>query len=545
MLPEPEPPQALSSLWDVIIVGTGMGGATLGHALARLGKRVLFCERGRLHRKDAGVSGTYPEMRQPHSPVTPAMLQAAGRCGDTVVDETGRRARRFVPVIGAGAGGSSALFGMAMERFAPSDFEPGLHHPAVGSTLETAWPVDFQTFAPFYDEAEVLYRVRGAPDPLTPTSGPRPTLMQPPPLTPGGRAMGTFLEGRGMHPYRLPMACEFVGGCECCQGFLCPRACKNDSARICLAPAIESFGACLLDQCEVVRVQAERSRVTGVACRRLGREFTLRAEVVVLAAGALHTPRLLLRSTSADWPTGLANRSGRVGRNLMRHLIDLYLVELDPPAGGPLENRFKEWAFNDFYLSDRGKLGSVQSFGRLPPAPMLLESMRQDMRQGPFRPLDRLMPLAAPALRRILDGMVNGTVALATLLEDLPYADNRVLPPRPGERHDAPLRFTYSVNAYEDQRITAFRRHMKKMLGPARWRLVKQAHNNERIAHACGTCRFGNDPTTSVLDRNNRAHDLDNLYVVDSSFFPSSGGTNPSLTIAANALRVARHLASR
>lgn len=546
-----DPTSDLPQDWDVIVVGTGVGGATLGHALARQGKRVLFCERGGARTRDAAMLGAYPEERSAGNSRS-FVLQAAGRHSHALVDVTLARPRPFVPFIGAGAGGSSALFGMAMERFSESDFQPRRCHPdAVGSTLEDAWPVDYKTLSPYYAEAEALYRVRGTSDPLAAEHGMESALMPVHQLTPAGNALFRFLETRGMHPYRLPMACEFVQGCQFCQGFLCPRACKNDSMRMCLQPAIETFGAQLMDHCRVLRIEADRSRVTGLVCRWRGETLTLRAEVIVLAAGALHTPNLLLRSASAShWPQGLANRSGMVGRNLMRHLIDLYLIQPEKSVGNngiPLENRFKELAFNDFYENGQDKLGSVQSFGRLPPAHMLFESMRHDLRNGPLPWLDRLMPVAAPVLSRVLNGLVGGRMALASLMEDLPYAHNRVLPPRDGEadQRDAPLRFTYTVGDYEEKRVALFRRRMKKVLDPLRWQLVKQAHNNERIAHACGTCRFGTHPATSVLDPNNRAHDLDNLYVVDSSFFPSSGGTNPSLTIAANALRVARHLAGR
>ena len=125
-------------------------------------------------------------------------------------------------------------------------------------------------------------------------------------------------------------------------------------------------------------------------------------------------------------------------------------------------------------------------------------------------------------------------------MEDLPYSDNRVLPAVDGPA--GAVHITYRLRDQDRVRIARFRSLMKTALKPLRWRLIKQAENNQRIAHVCGTCRFGNDPKTSVLDQNNRCHDLDNLYVVDSSFFPSSGGTNPSLTIAANALRVADQL---
>jgi choline dehydrogenase-like flavoprotein len=138
--------------------------------------------------------------------------------------------------------------------------------------------------------------------------------------------------------------------------------------------------------------------------------------------------------------------------------------------------------------------------------------------------------------------MVDDALVLATTLEDLPYAGNRVQLAEGALSDTSAIRMHYAIAAYDRERIAEFRRVMKATLEPKRMRLVKQAENNQRLAHACGTCRFGTDPTTSVLDAHNRVHDLDNLFVVDSSFFPSSGGTNPSLTVAANALRVAHAL---
>jgi len=275
--------------------------------------------------------------------------------------------------------------------------------------------------------------------------------------------------------------------------------------------------------------------VTALACRWRGAELTLRARRVILAAGALETPRILLGSASADWPEGLANDSLQVGRNLMRHYIDLYLVD---PKVAQFDNRHKEFAFNDFYQKDGMKLGSVQSFGRLPPAPLLAASMADDLRQGPLPWSAALFKLAQPVVQPFLGKLVNERMILAATLEDLPYADNRVALAGAGAR----LALSYRVRPHERARIGAFRGLMKDALKPYAFSVVKQAENNQRIAHVCGTCRFGTDPADSVLDANNRAHGLDNLYVVDASFFPSSGGTNPSLTIAANALRVAAHL---
>jgi choline dehydrogenase-like flavoprotein len=531
-------PFDLDQPWDAIVVGTGMGGAVIGHALARAGRRVLFVDKGAA---SPDLRGHYAEQDfarseapQPHHR---AILERAGRYADEVADHSNRRTQRFVPFIGAGAGGSSALYGMALERFFPSDFAAADHYAAApGADLPPRWPVSYEELAPYYEAAERLFRVRGSADPLR-ADGQREHLMAPPPLTPAAHELFGFLEGRELHPYRLPLACEFVDGCSGCQGYLCARACKNDAGRMCLEPALRDHGARMLDHCEVTALEADGGRVTGVICERQGERFTLRAPIVILGAGALETPRILLDSASTHWPQGLANASGLVGRYLMRHYIDLYLVE--PKLEGEFDNRQKELAFNDFYLQDGVKLGSVQSFGRLPPPATLAASVADELRQGPLPWVAPLFKLAKPFVLPVLDGLVHRRMILATTLEDFPYADNRVAP---GGGGAARLRIDYRVRPADHERIAAFREKMGGVLSGYRYKRIEQADNNQRIAHACGTCRFGDDPAASVLDRNNRAHGIDNLYVVDSSFFPSSGGTNPSLTIAANALRVAAHL---
>src|SRR5262249_15482691 len=247
------------------------------------------------------------------------------RWADEIEDGSAKKPRRFVPFLGSGTGGSTALYGMVLERLFPRDFTPRQNFfGASGSSLPEAWPIRYEDLVPYYEAAERLYRVRGAPDPCRDSETTR--LLSPLPLSGSGRELFEFFAAKGLHPYQLPAACEEVPDCRGCQGFLCEKSCKNDSVRVCLEPALAQYGARLLEECEVLRLEADRSHVTGVRCRWRGGELTLRAELVVLAAGALETPRILLDSVSPNWPAGLANDSGLVGRNLMRHFTDLYAV---------------------------------------------------------------------------------------------------------------------------------------------------------------------------------------------------------------------------
>ena len=526
--------------WDAVVIGTGMGGATLGYALARAGWRVLFCEKGRFAPGNPAVlRGAYAETRFSSSGASEAeVLRAAGRYPEAISDLSTGKTRSFVPFIGCGGGGSTALYGMVLERFFPADFEPEANYPpSTESTLPERWPVSYGDLLPYYEMAERLYGVRGEGDPLR--VGERLERVGcAPPLSPAARDIAASLTAQGFHPYRLPLACDYVSGCQGCQGYLCPRECKHDSARSCLAPALEHFGASLLDECEVVRLEATHDHVTGVVCRRGDEEFRVSGRVIVLAAGALATPFLLLGSRSAQWPDGLANSSGLVGRTLMRHYVDLYAIF--PKSGQGTVGNTKELGCNDLYLSEAGKFGSIQSFGAMPPASLIVDDIQRELRHGVHPLAAAAFGLVKPIARPVLDRIFARATVVATVMEDLPYADNRVLPPQgagPGS-----LAITYRIRPAEAARIAQFRRRMKTALSPYWYLLLKQAENNQRIAHACGTCRFGDDERTSVLDAHNRAHGLTNLYVVDASFFPSSGGTNPALTIAANALRVAAHL---
>lgn len=525
-----DPLDPTAETWDAIVVGTGMGGGTLGHALARAGMRVLFLEKGKMR---PGLRGDYPEshMARPLPSCGEASLLAdAGRCWQAIEDRSQRRITRHVPFIGAGAGGSSALYGMVLERFFPQDFSPrGLYPDAPEADLPESWPFSYADLAPYYDQAEGLYRVRGQRDPLRPEA--LPPLPPPPALQANQEALRAYLAARGLHPYQLPLACERVPACQQCQGYLCPHDCKNDSARICLAPALSQHGARMLDECEVVGLGVRGPRVQTVRCEHRGRRIELTAGTVILAAGALQTPAILLRSRQEDWPDGLANRSGLVGRNLMRHYVDLYLV--DPGVAG--SNEDKALGLNDFYQGSGGKLGTLQSFGALPPAAMLVESLQEDLRQSALPLLASLVTPVKPLIRMVL-GRLTQRAIVASVLEDLPYRDNRVMPTGQG------IAIHYRLSPHERARIRRMRTVMKGVLAGLSPLLIKQAENNQRLAHVCGTCRAGSHPDHSVLDPDCRAHGLDNLYVVDASFFPSSAGTNPALTIAANALRVAGHI---
>ena len=515
--------------WDVIVIGTGMGGSTAGYELARLGRRVLFLEKGKfLHGGPDALGAPLPEA----DPEVETRLRA-GRWPIPLQGKTTFGEIEFIAPWGCGTGGSTSIYGAQLERFTAADFTPRGHFPDIrDANVPEQWPISHGDLVPYYRLAEALYRVRGTQDPLNPD--PKAVLREPPPLSERDQVFFDSFRAQGLNPYRSHVGFDYGQGCRECLDF-CSRGCKSDAGLVCLLPALRTHRASILTECEVLELLANGSRVNAVRAKLKGKEIIVRAKAVVLAAGALMTPILLLNSRSSNWPEGLANRSRQVGRNLMLHTSD-YLA-IDPRKLYSAEGPSRTLALNDFYVDQGTKLGTLQSLG-FPIAfnpSFILSYLRfvEEKQPSWWRKLVRpLLPLVAQIAPRVL----RRASVFATIVEDLPYQDNRVVPD-PTTRNG--MRFEYRYTGELRERNRLFRRRVARRLSPRhRVSVITGGTNNINYGHVCGTCRFGSDPKTSVLDGTNRAHDLDNLYVVDASFFPSSGGTNPSLTVAANALRV-------
>lgn len=517
-------------VWDVVVVGTGAGGATAGFALARRGRSVLFLERGKpLDRDRSVVRGETLSWRD--DPET------ALRYGWWPEALHLRHGAGFVPVTqinGSGTGGTTAVFGMVMDRFRPQDFAPRQFFRAMPeSSVPEAWPIGLETLAPYYDDAERLYRVKGTPDPLFPAAG---GVVAPPPPTRKETIVADALTECGLHPYRIHSAQDRVPECEGCPAMLCPRDCRNDAGRICLRPAVERHGAHVLTGCQVLRLDEAQRVVRRAICSWEGRQIEVRGKVFVIAANAFFTPALLLRSASDRFPDGLANSSGLVGRNLMLHVSDYLLAKVRREPSGPLRLHHG-LALNDFYVHGGTKLGNVH----LHPFPITARGVRSFIKMHRKR-LNRLpepvlaIGTAAAAFAR------RKAVVFSTIVEDLPYTCNAVRA-RPGLAGSAEYEYRYP-HELRDRAWTLLQR-FGDAIGSRFSVQPLRSPGRLNVSHACGTCRFGDDPKQSVLDRDNRAHDLDNLYVVDASFFPSSGGINPSLTIVANSLRVGERIDRR
>ncbi len=545
-----EPPVA--GEWDVVVIGAGMGGATAGYELARLGRRVLFLEKGRfVQRESDTVRGDLadqsenPEdrMRRGYWPQPIAGLMSVGdrggggRWSHPIHSVKGGEIEFYGP-LGCGTGGSTILYGATLERFFPSDFVPKRCFPEVtDSTLPESWPISYEELEPYYRRAEELFRVRGTPDPLHPSPGG--PLPEPPPLNEQDQDIHDLFVRKGLHPYRIHIGCRFVSGCDGCAGRVCLRDCKSDSGSVCIVPAVEKLGARLLTECEVTRLEADRTSVTRIQCRWQGREISIAARVVIVAAGALMTPILLLNSKGRHWPHGLANGSRLVGRNLMVHSGDMIAVRSSKRPSTAGFN--KSLSINEFYTFQGRKLGNVQSTGVRIDTGSVMAHLQTTLSKGP-RWLKRLAhPLLLRLVARFGAFYYRNSVAFGAIVEDLPYLENRVVPDPTAK---SGMGFEYRYMPELAERNALLRRGLASVLGRTRVVSLTRAMNLN-FGHPCGTARFGDDPATSVLDRNNRAHEVDNLYVADASFFPSSGGTNPSLTIAANALRVAEVINER
>jgi choline dehydrogenase-like flavoprotein len=512
-----KPIQDTDTIWDVIVIGTGMGGGTVGYSLAQQGRKVLFLERGLAELASERASREVED---------PADRMRIGQWPERVTNIIDDRRTDAFPAMGCGVGGSTKLYAAALERFERTDFEPPENSPHPAG----AWPITYDQMAPYYSRAEELLAVLGTRDPLGEKDSPdRP---RPPPAAP---VDGVFLRDfarAGLHPYRLHVGIAYAPGCQECLGHVCLRACKSDTAHKCVAPALASGHAELRTECEVLRIESEGRTATGVIYRQHEQDYRVRGRIVILSAGSLRSAGLLLLSANADHPAGLANSSGQVGRNLMFHATDWLAIW--PSRKASAKGPRKTISLRDFYLLDGKRLGSLQSTGLLAGYGNILMFLYRSFDESRWRWLKPVRPfLRIPA--KIAAKLFGNASIFALILEDLPYPENRVEvdPANPGK-----IQVRYKMHDELIERSQIARQAIDKALKNTRryWLHQRITLNS---GHPCGTCRYGTDPATSVLDPDCRAHDVDNLFVVDAAFMPSSAGANPSLTIAANALRVA------
>jgi choline dehydrogenase-like flavoprotein len=509
------PTVATSRHWDVIIIGTGVGGATVGHSLALEGLSVLFLEKG----------GRIGPCEESNAAVTPESRLAHGWWPHPVSHrQTNGNHKRFYAAVGCALGGSSIHYAAALERMAASDFD-GLHTP---SASVPPWPVSFGEFVPHYDAAEKLYGISGASSHIAERR-----------MSEWDRALMEQMRQNGLRPDPLHVAIRYDEQCKECIGKVCPRDCKSDARVACLDEALRQPQCQILEHCDVQTLEADKESVRMVKALHLGRELELRARIVVLSAGALHTPQVLLRSRNEFWPQGLANSSDQVGRNLMFHTSDIFALWA-PRRLARQARQHKSISVRDFYVHKGQRLGYVQSMGLDAGQGEIAVYIKDQLRRRGVRN-ELLLSFLAKAPSHIGALMFGGAGIFAAMTEDDPNPDNRVILD-PNEPDGAS--FSYNITDDLRRRADELRLAFSRSVRP--WRMLRISTELEmNYGHPCGTCRFGDERAFTVLNRDCRTHDLENLYVVDASFMPRSGAINPSLTIAANALRVAPQIAAR
>jgi choline dehydrogenase-like flavoprotein len=514
----------MAERYDVIIIGSGAGGGTLAHHLAPSGKRILLLERGDF----------LPREKENWS------SQAVFVDNRYVSKETwfDKRGKPFQPGVHYFVGGATKMYGAALYRLRKEDFGELRHCDGISP----AWPIGYEELEPYYTKAENLYQVHGArgEDPTEPPASapyPRPPVSHEPRI----QQLHDDLVRAGHHPFHAPcgillneanMPFSTCVRCMDCDGFPCLVHAKSDAEIIAVRPALRFPNLTLLTNARALRLDtnANGTAVTRVLVDHGGNRETFEADIVVVSCGASNTARLLLMSANPKHPTGLANGSDLVGRNYMFHNSAVVLAISREP--NPTHYQ-KTLGLNDFYFGADGfdfPLGNIQMVGKSQ-APMY----RGEKEIAKLAPMFTLEELAHHAIDFWLS------------TEDLPRPDNRIT-----VGDDGTIRLSYTPTNQRAaqglyQTLKSKLRHLDMHADHLLRRnlYMKNEMDIASVAHQAGTCRFGDDPKTSVLDRDCKAHQLDNLYVVDTSFFPSIGAVNPGLTAMANALRVGDHLLKR
>ena len=513
--------------YDVIIIGTGAGGGTVLHELAPTGKRILVLERGEFLPREK-VNWSPQEVYQNQRYYT----------NEEWCDKNGKV---LYPQTCYWVGGNTKVYGAALLRIRERDFDEVEHKDGISP----AWGLKYRDFASYYQQAELLFNVHGqqGQDPTEPEREeyPHPPVAHEPQM----QSIVEALENLGYAPFNLPVGLKLNEidrtlseciRCDTCDGFPCLVNGKADAEVNCINPNRQLDNVTLLTGAKVMRLHTDAAggAITAVETELGDRTERFSADLVVVACGAINSAALLLRSANDAHPKGLANSSDLVGRNLMKHLSTTIIALSDRPNESIHQ---KTIGLNDFYWGETDfpyPMGMVQNTG----------NVKAGMIPAEVPP--KLAPLVKFTPSRALEVTAKHSTGWWLQTEDLPHLNNRVR--WTGEK----VCVDYTENNLEarDRLIHRWSETLKavdkayKHVVP--FGIYPRSHIPlSAVGHQCGTCRFGEDSTTSVLDLNCRTHDVDNLYVVDGSFFPSNSGVNPTLTIIANAIRVAEHLKQR
>ena len=496
-------------VYDYLIIGSGAGGGTIAHRLAPTGKKILIIERG----------GFLPREKENWDPAA-VFQQGRYDCGESWIDREGKE---FVPGTHYFVGGNTKFYGAALLRLRERDFEEIEHYGGVSP----AWPLKYRDFKPYYQEAEELYEVHGqrGEDPTEPLEE-RPYKYPAVSHEPSIQRIVAKLQGEGLRPFHLPIGVRLNEKrrekslcirCDTCDGFPCLADAKSDAHHICIAPSLNYPNVHLLTHTKALRLISEGEKIVEVEVESGGGLQRLRAKTFIVSCGAINSAALLLRSKIGN---------DLVGRNYMCHLNSA-IVALSPHTNKVTFQ--KTIGLNDCYFgADDSKfpLGHIQLLGKVKAAMLAGDA-----------------PFFTPKF--VLEAMADHAIGWWITSEDLPDPNNRVLVDALGRIH----LHCQQKNGEAHRRLLEKLKGILNCTGHRIHHFPSSAYLAKKIpiagvAHQVGTLRFGHDPKTSVLDLHCRVHDLENLYVVDGSFFPSAGAVNPALTIMANALRIGDHLKS-
>lgn len=510
--------QAAAKVWDAVVIGAGVGGCATANKLVSSGLNVLLVDRGKAAPKNLSGGGLEKVIEGAADRVAEGLWPEKIT---TVVD--GSVSKVWAP-LGCGVGGSSLLFAATLNRFEPIDFQ----ERQLSSQRTVAWPFTYDELEPYYEEAESLFNVRGGRDPLSTQKNYE--LKEPLPMCEADAEFFQGFEDIGLHPYRLHSGLGDVADCDGCGGRVCSKSCKQDAVKSCILTLGDTPHLSILESATAEYVEATDSKVEGVSIVTKEGQFLLTSKIFVLAGGAYSTPGILLRSKSQYWPKGLGNHYDLVGRNLMFHVSEF--VGIWPKRKLAVQKMRHAIALRDFYSVDGEKYGELQSTGMEAGYGNVLYFLRSKAERSWMAKIPLINYLMIiPAY--IGAKLFSDATVFACILEDFPYPENRVVV----DDSSLEIKIDYKIHRELKQRVKSFRKQIKKrMKGYRLFPLTDGVTLN--YGHPCGSCAAGDSAEVAVVDKNCKVFGVDNLYITDSSFMPTSGGANPSLTIAANALRV-------
>ena len=480
---------------SVVIVGSGIGGATTAYALAERGIDVLIIERGDFIPKE-------PENWSPQA----IFLDQRYKPNETWIDENNKE---FVPGVHYFVGGNSKVYGAALPRFRSQDFGRIKH--LEGDSPE--WPFTYEEIEKYYLAAEILYKVHGATG-FDPTEPPR-SAPFPYPAIPHEKYVNDLderLRRLGLHPFPNSMGIDLGDQGKCircatCDGFVCKIDAKSDAESCALRAALATGKVKIITKSRVEKIilNKENNKVSHLLVVGENGDFEVTGKRFVISAGAVNSAALLLKSN-------VGNSSGLVGKNFMMH-INSHIAAFNPFKRNNLIFQ-KTLSFNDWYFDGGNNypLGAVQLIGRV--NGLMMKSFA------------KRVPL------KLLNFIANRSVEFVLMTEDLPVESNRIEISNSGK-------IQVFLNQVGKKTHSQLIKKSKRYLRRAGYIFIfRQPFDISMNSHQCGTLKAGNDPKNSVLNKYCQVHDVENLYVIDGGFFPSSAAMNPALTIAAQAFRV-------